>query len=194
MAWMDAVTQTVTGLGYDLVEVERTSGGMLRVTIDMPWPAAGGVPVTVEDCERVTRQLQYVLEVEGLDYKRLEVASPGIDRLLRNEQDFERFAGEVVDLTLKAPIATAAAPGMAANRKKFRGTLEKADAGGWQIVWSDEPEVKPGVRVSKKREKAPLQVMNFALDELKEARLAPIVDFKGKSRAKSQDGEPADQN
>lgn len=179
MAWMDAVTQTVTGLGYDLVEVERTPGGMLRVTIDMPWPASGGAPVTVEDCEKVTRQLQYVLEVEGLEYKRLEVASPGIDRPLRNEQDFERFVGEVVDLTLKAPIALAAAPGMAANRKKFRGTLEKAES-GWQIVWSDAPEVKPGVRVSKKREPAPLQVMSFLLDELKEARLAPIVDFKGK--------------
>jgi ribosome maturation factor RimP len=186
MAWMDAVTQTVTGLGYDLVEVERSAGGVLRVTIDMPWPASGGMPVTVEDCERVTRQLQYVLEVEGLDYKRLEVASPGIDRPLRHEQDFERFVGEVVDLTLKAPIADAAAPGMAANRKKFRGTLEKAEAGGWQIVWSDEPEVKPGVRVSKKREPAPLQVMGFALDELKETRLAPIVDFKGK-KPRNQD-------
>jgi ribosome maturation factor RimP len=182
MALMDAVTQTVTGLGYDLVEVERTAGGTLRVTIDNLWPDAQGELVTVEDCEKVTRQLQFVLEVEGVDYKRLEVSSPGIDRPLRHEKDFERFAGEVIDITLKAPIAEAATPGMAVNRKKFRGTLEKAAGveGGWQIVWSDEPEVKPGARVSKKRQPAPLQVMGFVPDELKDARLAPIVDFKGR--------------
>ena len=69
---------------------------------------------------------------------------------------------------------------------KFRGTLEKADA-GWQLVWSDEPEPQPGVRVSKKKEPAPLQVLGFTLDELKEARLAPIVDFKGRKRAGVQE-------
>ena len=69
---------------------------------------------------------------------------------------------------------------MAANRKKFRGTLERADAGGWQIVWSEEPAAKPGQKVSKKRVPAPLQALGFALDELKEARLAPVVDFKGR--------------
>jgi ribosome maturation factor RimP len=96
------------------------------VTIDWPW-AAEQVErlVTVEDCERVTRQLQYVLEVEGVDYQRLEVSSPGIDRPLRHAQDFERFEGEVVDLVLKAPIGAAAAGQVAANRKKFRGTLQR---------------------------------------------------------------------
>ena len=64
--------------------------------------------------------------------------------------------------------------------EKFRGTLERADSGGWQIVWSDEPPVKPGQKVSKKREPAPLRALGFALDELKEARLAPVVDFKGR--------------
>lgn len=182
----------MAGLGYDLVEIERSAGGLLRVTIDLPWSGpisetAAGAPepfVTVEDCEKVTRQLQFALEVDGVDYKRLEVSSPGIDRPLRNEQDFERFAGEVIDITLKAPMGAAAAGQVAANRKKFRGTLERvagADGSqGWQIVWSDAPEPKPGQKISKKRAPAPLQALGFALDELREARLAPIVDFKGR--------------
>lgn len=190
MALGDLVAQTVAGLGYELVELERTAGGTLRVTIDFPWtPAQAGEErvVNVEDCERVTRQLQYTLEVEEVDYKRLEVSSPGIDRLLRGEQDFERFAGEVVDITLKAPMGAAAAGQVAANRRKFRGTLEKTEQGGWQVVWSDEPEPKPGQRVSKKKEPAPVQVLGFTLDEIKDARLAPIVDFKGRKRAGVQE-------
>ena len=180
----------MAGLGYQLVEIERSAGGLLRVTIDLPWSgpssnAASGVAadglVTVEDCEKVTRQLQFALEVEAVEYKRLEVSSPGIDRPLRGERDFERFAGEVIDITLKAPIGAAGQGQVAANRKKFRGTLERADAGGWQIVWRDEIKAKPGQKVSARRAAAaPLQAMGFALNELREARLAPIVDFKGR--------------
>jgi ribosome maturation factor RimP len=180
VALQEIVEQTVTGLGYDLVEVERSAGGLLRITIDLPWQPGVEQFVNVEDCEKVTRQLQFALEVEGAEYKRLEVSSPGIDRPLRSQQDFERFAGQVVDITLKAPMGAAAGGQVAPNRKKFRGTLERTAAGGWQIVWSDEPEVKPGAKVSRKKAPAPLQALGFALDELKEARLAPIVDFKGK--------------
>ena len=179
----------MTGLGYELVEIERSAGGLLRVTIDLPWvPGATEEPfVTVEDCEKVTRQLQFALEVDGIEYRRLEVSSPGIDRPLRSERDFERFAGSLVDITLKAPIGKelgASAGGLVnANRKKFRGTLERVEqAGGqgWQVVWRDEPVVKPGQRVSAKRAPAPLQALGFTLDELREARLAPVVDFKGR--------------
>jgi ribosome maturation factor RimP len=190
VALQDVVEQTVTGLGYELVEVERSSGGLLRVTIDLPWQkdaasTPDGAPrfVTVEDCEKVTRQLQYVLEVEAVDYRRLEVSSPGIDRPLKGAGDFERFVGEVVDITLKKPVGEAAAGQVAANRKKFRGTLEKVGA-HWQVVWSDQPNEKPGRKVSKKREPAPLQALGFTLDEVKEARLASIVDFKGRRHQK----------
>lgn len=187
MAWQETVTQTVTGLGYDLVDLERSAGGLLRVTIDWPWqPPAEGQPVveeryvTVEDCEKVTRQLHYLLEVEGLEYRRLEVGSPGIDRPLRHEVDFVRFEGQVIDLTLKAPIG-ATGSAVSANRKKFRGTLERAaDGVMWQVVWSDEPEPKPGQRVSKKRVLAPLQALAFVLGDIQQARLAPIVNFKGR--------------
>lgn len=189
MALQQIVEQVVTGLGYDLVEIERSAGGLLRITIDLPWVApATDAPaplldqfVTVEDCEKVTRQLQFALEVDGVEYKRLEVSSPGIDRPLRHEQDFVRFEGSVIDITLKAPMGAAAAGQVSANRKKFRGTLERVESGGWQIVWRDEPAVKPGQKVSKKRVPAPLQALGFALDELRDARLAPIVDFKGRA-------------
>ena len=177
----DTIAQTVTGLGYDLVDVERTKGGLLRVTIDFPYVAGTEQFINAEDCEKVTRQLVFVLEVEGAAYSRLEVSSPGIDRPLRTEQDFGRFAGELIDLTLKAPVGVAAAGStVSANQKKFRGTLEKAESAGWQIVWSDEPDVKPGQKVSKKRIPAPLQALGFTLDEIATARLAPVVDFKGR--------------
>jgi ribosome maturation factor RimP len=195
VALQEIVEQTVGGLGYDLVEVERSAGGLLRITIDQPWtPPVEGAPVVdqfinVEDCEKVNRQLQFALEVDGAEYKRLEVSSPGIDRPLRHLQDYVRFAGQVVDITLKAPIGAAASGAVNANRKKFRGTLERVVAAdgavrgelGWQIVWSDAPEVKPGQRVSKKRVLPPLQAMGFTLDEVREARLAPIVSFKGRA-------------
>ena len=181
MALQETIEQTVTGLGYELVDIERTAGGLLRVTIDQPYVQGAEQFINAEDCEKVTRQLQFVLEVEGAAYSRLEVSSPGIDRPLRSEKDFERFAGELIDLTLKAPIGAAAAAGsgVSASRKKFRGTLERA-ASGWQIVWSEEPAVKPGQKISKKRIPAPLQALGFTLDEIVQARLAPVVDFKGR--------------
>jgi ribosome maturation factor RimP len=187
VALQQIVEQTVTGLGYDLVEIARCPGGLLRITIDLPWQAPvedaavqSEQYVTVEDCEKVTRQLQFALEVEAVEYARLEVSSPGIDRPLRHDQDFVRFEGEVIDLTLKQPIGAAAAGQVSPLRKKFRGTLERAEGGGWQSTWRDEPQVKPGQRVSAKRAQAPLQALGFAFDELKEARLAPIVNFKGR--------------
>lgn len=187
MALQEIVEQTVAGFGYDLVGIERSAGGLLRVTIDMPWRGAEEPEqfVNVEDCEKVTRQLQFALEVDGVEYKRLEVSSPGIDRPLRHVRDFERFVGHVIDVNLKTPMGAAAGGQVSANRKKFRGTLERvAREGaepGWQIVWTDAPEVKPGQRVSKKRPPPPVQALGFELDELREARLAPIVSFKGRS-------------
>ena len=195
MALQQIVEQTVTGLGYDLVEIERSAGGLLRITIDMPWAADQAVEqfVNVEDCEKVHRQLQFALEVDAVEYRRLEVSSPGIDRPLRNEADFQRFVGAVIDITLKAPMGAAAEGQVSASRKKFQGTLERTEAvggdgvAGWQIVWSDAPAPKPGQRVSKKRVPAPLQALGFTLDELRDARLAPIVNFKGR---RPEDGLP----
>jgi len=201
VALKEIVEQTVAGLGYDLVEIERSVGGLLRVTIDLPWlPSVNAQTgaeqfVTVEDCEKVTRQLQFALEVDAIAYRRLEVSSPGIDRPLRHAQDFERFAGQVIDITLKTPLGAAAGGLVSANRKKFRGVLERVEARdnnapSWQIVWRDAPAVKPGSKVSKKKPLPPVQALGFTFEELKEARLAPIVSFKGRSKALTPGVEP----
>jgi ribosome maturation factor RimP len=163
-----AIERTVTGLGYEVVDIERAARGLLRVTIDrVPGHAYPGAPsdfVTVEDCELVTRQLQYVLEVEGVDYARLEVSSPGLDRPLRRAADYERFAGAQVDLALKAPFE---------GRRHFRGTLVVRD-GGWRLML-DGGE----------------QALDFALDEVREARLVPVVDFKGRRAPAGAPSAPA---
>ena len=192
MALQDIIEQTVTGLGYQLVEVERSAGGLLRVTLDLPWhPGQPEQFVQVEDCEKVTRQLQFVLEVEGTEYSRLEVSSPGIDRPLRTENDFARFVGQEIDLTLKAPMGAAAAGLVAANRKKFRGVLESTDTPQtWQITWRDEPVSKPGMRPARVKKDLPVQAMQFTLSELRDARLAPIVNFKGRRATEDRSTEP----
>lgn len=200
MALQQIVEQIVAGLGYELIEIERLAGGLLRVTIDWPWvtpvtdaPVAEHRPITVEDCETVTRQLQFALEVDSVEYSRLEVSSPGIDRLLRDARDFERFLGCEVDVTLKLAVGAAAMGQVNANRKKFRGTLERgAEVQGaamqWQLVWSEPIKAKPGQRIGKNRPAAPVHVLGFVLDEVREARLAPLVNFKGRGAGAATEG------
>jgi ribosome maturation factor RimP len=159
-----AVAAAVDALHYELVDVERSGRGLLRVTIDrLPGRAYAepGAFVTVGDCEAVTRQLQYALEVEGVDYARLEVSSPGLDRPLRSAADFERFAGERVRLALKEPFA---------GRKHFEGLLGRADDGACTLVFEDGKST---------------QVLGFTPQEVREARLVPVVDFKGRRSAGS---------
>ena len=172
--WTSAVERTVTGLGYDLVDVERVGGGLLRVTIDrVPghvYTTGESEFVLVEDCEAVTRQLQYVLEVENADYSRLEVSSPGLDRPLRGERDFRRFVGEQVEILLKEPFQA---------RKKFAGELQ-ARENGWGLVLPAAPISKTQAKAGAKADVE--QVLDFTLDELQEARLVPVIDFKGRRR------------
>jgi len=157
VSWQGAVERTVTGLGYELVDSERSAGGMLRVYIDRVAGDPTGEFITVDDCEKVTRQLQYVLEVENVDYARLEVSSPGLDRPLKKPADYARFAGAQVDLTLKLAFQ---------GRKKYRGELQHGAADGqWRLVISDG-----------KLE----QALDFSFDEVREARLVPVLDFKGR--------------
>ena len=171
MSWQNAVEKTVTGLGYDLVDTERSPKGLLRVYIDkLPSSvpvSPGSEFITVEDCERVTRQLQHVLEVENCAYERLEVSSPGLDRPLKKPADYLRFSGERIDLTLKQAFK---------GRKHFQGVLEPL-GDGWRLVFTAD-----GVD----------QALDFAFDEVREARLVPVVDFKGR-RFAAPAQEPAEQ-
>ena len=119
---------TVEGLGYELVNVELSNRGrMLRIFIDKP--AAGphdtvASGITVDDCVRVSNQLARVLEVENVDYDRLEVSSPGLDRPLKKEADFARFAGEQARLTLRGPVE---------GRRNFTGVMHAVSDGKLQL-------------------------------------------------------------
>ncbi len=90
---------TLTGMGYELVEVERSArGNLLRIFIDKP---SG---VSVEDCVAVSNHLSRLFAVENIVYDRLEISSPGLDRPLRKTSDFIRFAGELVKLKLRVAL------------------------------------------------------------------------------------------
>ncbi|MFZ5483863.1 MAG: ribosome maturation factor RimP [Pseudomonadota bacterium] len=103
------IEPTLVGMGYELVALERVGRGLLRVYIDSP----NGIGV--EDCAKVSNQLTRVFMVENIDYSRLEVSSPGLDRPLVKRADFERFAGEMATIKLRLPTE--------AGRKKFVGRL-----------------------------------------------------------------------
>jgi|SRR5438105_11495246 len=103
-------------MGYELVDVQASNGGrLLRLFIDKP----GGV--TVGDCAAISRHLTRVLAVEGIDYERLEVSSPGLDRPLRKASDFVRFAGHKAEIRMRTPDPS--------GRRRFVGVLRGADAG-----------------------------------------------------------------
>ena len=190
MNWQSAVERTVTGLGYDLVDAEKSAGGLLRVLIDHPLLASDGAAqpfITVDDCEKVTRQLQHVLEVDGCTYERLEVSSPGLDRPLKKAADYARFAGEQIEVTLKLPFK---------GRKKYRGELQgQADPLSlqWRIVLgADDGAAKPtraqlrATRGEGEEAGKAEQALDFSLDEVREARLVPVVDFKGRRLTEPQ--------
>ncbi len=90
---------TLTGMGYELVDVDRSARGkLLRIFIDKP----GGV--SIEDCVAVSHHLSRLFVVENVIYDRLEVSSPGLDRTLSKTSDFIRFAGELVKLKLRIAL------------------------------------------------------------------------------------------
>ena len=118
---MDAVQlieTTVTGLGYELVDVERSGRGLLRVFIDK------SEGISVEDCQVVSNQLTRLFLVENVEYDRLEISSPGLDRALKKVADFERFTGERAQVKLRMPMA---------GRKNFVGVISGVSDGILQL-------------------------------------------------------------
>ena len=192
-----AIERTVTGLGYELVEVERAPRGLLRVMIDRvpghAYPEARGAGefVTIDDCEVVTRQLQLALEVEGVAYERLEVSSPGLDRPLKREADYARFAGQEIELALKEPFQ---------GRRHWRGVLVRRGEGWALELAPQEPPARgsgkgkaTGAGASRARDKVTnvaaaeagvASELGFQLGEVREARLVPVIDFKGRARGR----------
>jgi ribosome maturation factor RimP len=109
----------IESLGYELVDVEcrvAARDGMLRVFIDAE------LGITLADCEIVSRQISAWLDVEDPipGQYRLEVSSPGLDRVLRTQTHFERFVGEEVKVELRQALE---------GRRRYRGKLQAAQEG-----------------------------------------------------------------
>lgn len=112
----EVVETTLAGMGFELVDARASGHGrLLAIFIDRP----GGI--TLEHCAEVSRQLSRVFAVEGIDYERLEVSSPGLDRRLRKAADFVRFAGHQVDVKMRTPDAS--------GRRRYTGLLRGAQQG-----------------------------------------------------------------
>jgi ribosome maturation factor RimP len=133
--------ETLGGLGYELVDLESSRGGLLRVFMDSPRG------ITVEDCARVSHHLTRALAVEGIDYERLEVSSPGLDRPLKRPADFERFGGRKASVRLRLPRE---------GRRRFEGVLVGVEADGMFLDVEGER-------------------LRFAFAEIDRARLIPEV-------------------
>ncbi len=157
MKLQDLIETTVEGLGYELVDVELSNRGkMLRIFIDRATGSrdagsqgavSGGI--TVDDCSRVSNQLSRVLEVEDVDYDRLEVSSPGLDRPLKKEADFARFVREQARLSLRVPVA---------GRRNFTGVMRAAADGKLEL------EIEGGT-------------VSLDIANIDKARLVPKVEF-----------------
>ena len=105
------IEKNVSKLGYELVDFEVINRGeLLRIFIDKP------NSITIHDCVDVTNQLKHTLTVEeDINFDRLEVSSPGINRVIKKLKDFERFKGEKVKIKTRSPID---------ERKNFKGVLQ----------------------------------------------------------------------
>jgi ribosome maturation factor RimP len=151
MQLLELIEMTVVGMGYELVEFETSPRArLLRVFIDRPESVrAEKSGISVEDCAAVSGQLGRVFMVENVDYDRLEVSSPGLDRPLVKAADFRRFAGQDVQIKLRVPLG---------NQRNFSGLLEglKEEAGVEMVCLRTNDTVH-----------------RFALENIDRARLVP---------------------
>ncbi|MDP3785683.1 MAG: ribosome maturation factor RimP [Undibacterium sp.] len=160
MQLLELIEKTVNGTGYDLVDFERAERGLFRVYIDLlPEDLEEKGRITVEDCAKVSHQLSHVLTVEEVNYERLEISSPGLDRPLRKVADFARFVGEKASVKLRLPM-----PGTH-NRKTFEGVLHEFEGDTIKL----EFEGKDGAAM-----------LEFTLADLDKAHLVPQVDFRSR--------------
>src|SRR3954467_1398540 len=118
MDFAQLIETTVSGMGYELVAWERLGRGSLLIFVDKQ------DGIDVDDCARVSQQLSRVFEVEGVSYDRLEVSSPGLDRVLRKETDYVRFAGEKARLKLRLALD---------GQRNFVGTLRAVNDGKLEL-------------------------------------------------------------
>ena len=194
------IERTVEGLGYELVDVERLAAGLLRVTLDSPQG------VRLEDCEKVSRQLSHLFAVEEVDYDRLEVSSPGLDRPLKRARDFERFVGSEVQVQLAEAIP---AEGASAGRKRLRGRLlalsgaPGAERVRVELTPDETAPARPGKgdgkakqagKAGKKVERVAAVVVEFAVADVVKAKLVPELHFRGTGKDGAEGEKPRGAN
>lgn len=155
MQIVELIEQTVTGLGYELVDFEVSPRArLMRVFIDRlpgtaPAVSEGGESaansqggISVDDCALVSNQLTRVFTVENIEYDRLEVSSPGMDRVLKKPSDFERFVGLDAQVKLRIPVG---------NQRNFSGVLGGLRDGAVVLVSEGVEHVFPFDNVEKAR-------------------------------------------
>lgn len=158
---VEIIGAAVNAQGYELVDVELPRG-MIRVYIDQP------TGISVEDCEKVSNHLTRVFAVEGIEFDRLEVSSPGLDRALKSVKDFERFQGAAVRVRLS---------GMVEGRKRFDAQIGPVGRNHVEFVLIDRDAApaKPG-RKPKKAAAQPAaneHRLTVPLELIERARLIP---------------------
>lgn len=150
--------KTLPGLGYELVDYELTAQGDLRVFIDKE----GGI--TVEDCATVSNHLSRVLMVEDVDYKRLEISSPGLDRPLKKGADFARFAGSLAKIKTRLPVD---------GQKNFVGRINGIEDDVVSLTLEESNEA----RKAKRAAVAAGKTVAIELGNIDKARIKPEFDF-----------------
>lgn len=130
----------VEGLGYELWGIEFRSQGrhsLLRLFIDDPQDG-----ISVEDCEKVSRQVSGVLDVEDpiANEYTLEVSSPGMDRPLFYLDQFEDWAGHQVNIRLRMAFE---------GRRRFQGVLKGTEGGDVVVVVDDHEYLLPFESIDK---------------------------------------------
>ena len=145
MSLGELLEKTVPAMGYELVDWDMSARSRLvRVFIDK----ANGVDV--EDCARVSNHLTRLFAVEEIDFDRLEVSSPGLDRPVKQLADYARFAGQEAQLTLAAPVDGA---------KRIKGILRGSEGDNVLV------ETAAGVK-------------SFPFGTITRARLVPAIDWR----------------
>lgn len=141
MTLYELLDPILAGMDYELVDVEQSAPGkLLRIFVDKK---DGGI--SIDDCVAISNHLNRLLAVEGIDYSRLEVSSPGLDRPLKKESDFIRFAEKLIKIKLRIALQ---------GQKNFIGIIREVNDG---IL---------GLEVEGR-------LLHIKLDNLEKARLVP---------------------
>ncbi len=175
----DTISAIAADLGFEVIDFEQAQGGLLRIFIDHidPTPPQaesaaeesddavelgprGERLITIDHCELLTRQLMYQLPVEGVDFERLEVSSPGMDRRLCTSAHFRRFVGDRIKLRTRMPVD---------GRRNFEGPLGLAQG---EDEFTVAFEGAGGIELS----------LSFRAEDVELARLVPEFPLKEKRR------------